>query len=162
VDNSVFRPAQPIYTATPVFVAGAVDPLPTRLAVLRGAEVVNVPPPDVLHPPPPRPRAPLPRPTCHAPGLGPASPRMAAAIAWTLARLEMSGQGQRHDRLRAAACTLGGLMDEAGFSSADAERVLFDAVKRAGGNAVVERNARATIAWGLNRGRRAPLRLEDR
>jgi hypothetical protein len=64
--------------------------------------------------------------------------------------------------LRAAACTLGGLMDELGFSEAEAERVLFDAVRRAGGAEVVEKNARGTIAWGLDRGRRAPLRLGDR
>jgi hypothetical protein len=84
-------------------------------------------------------------------------------IARVLARLEMAAPGQRHERLRAASVTLGGLANEAGFSDAEAERVLFDAVKRAGGDAVAERNARATIAWGLARGRRSPLCLvEDR
>ena len=106
-------------------------------------------------PPPPTP--PAPRPSGYAPGLGAAAPRIAETVARVLARLEMAGPGQKHDRLRAAARTLGGLMDEAGFSAADAERVLMDAVRRAGGNEVVERNARATIAWGLERGRSAPL-----
>jgi hypothetical protein len=114
----------------------------------------------LLLPPPPEPQAP--RLTGHTCSLGEASPSVAAAIAATLARLEMAGPGQKHERLRAAARTLGGLMDEAGFSAADAERVLFDAVKRAGGAEVVEKNARGTIAWGLERGRRTPLRLEDR
>lgn len=114
----------------------------------------------LLLPPPPAPQAP--RPTGSASTLGEASPRVAAAIAATLACLEMAGPGQKHNRLRAAARTLGGLMDEVGFTAADAERVLFDAVKRAGGAEVVERNARGTIAWGLERGRRALLRLEDR
>jgi hypothetical protein len=53
-------------------------------------------------------------------------------------------------------------MDELGFSEAEAERVLFDAVHRAGGAEVVERNARGTIAWGLKRGRREPLRTGGR
>jgi hypothetical protein len=83
-------------------------------------------------------------------------------IAGTLARLETAGPGQKHCRLRAAARTLGGLMEEGGFTEAEAERVLFDAVSRAGGADVVERNARATIAWGLDKGRRSPIRLGDR
>jgi hypothetical protein len=83
-------------------------------------------------------------------------------IAATLARLETAAQGQKHDRLRAAARTLGGLMDEGGFTEAEAERALFDAVMRAGGAEVMEKNARATIAWGLEAGRRAPIQLERR
>jgi hypothetical protein len=53
-------------------------------------------------------------------------------------------------------------MDSAGFSAADAEHVLFDAVRRAGGLEVVEKNARRTIAWGLEKGRLAPIKFEDR
>ncbi len=102
-------------------------------------------------PPPPRPSAP----SCHISQPGTPAARIITA---TLTRLELAGPGHKHERLRAAACTMGGLMDEAGFSSADAERVLFDAVKRAGGAGVVERNARATIAWGLEKGRQSPLR----
>jgi len=110
----------------------------------------------------PAPLAPLPPRQANARGIPGAGTRAAQAIARTLARLEMAPPGQRHERLRAAACTLGGLMDELGFSEAEAERVLFDAVRRAGGAEVVEKNARGTIAWGLDRGRRAPLRLGDR
>jgi hypothetical protein len=108
----------------------------------------------LLIPPPPRPAG--------ARSTPDAGTRAGQAIARTLARLEMAAPGQRHARLRAAACTLGGLMDELGFGEAEAERVLFDAVRRAGGAEVVEKNARGTIAWGLKRCRRAPLRMGGR
>ena len=88
--------------------------------------------------------------------------QVTAAIAATLARLEMAAPGQKHHRLRAAAVTLGGLMAGAGFTAAEAEVVLLNAVKRAGGDDVNERNARATIAWGLDRGRQMPLQLRNR
>jgi hypothetical protein len=46
-------PAQVIYTASPIFLPGAFNPLPTRLAISRGAsEVVIVPPPGMLRSPP--------------------------------------------------------------------------------------------------------------
>jgi len=113
----------------------------------------------LLIPPPPAPL--LPRPTAAYSTFG-AGTRAAQAIARTLARLEMAPPGQRHACLRAGACTLGGLMDELGFTEAEAERVLLDAVRRAGGTDVVEKNARGTIAWGLERGRRAPLGMGSR
>jgi hypothetical protein len=84
----------------------------------------------------------------------------ARIVAAALARLEMAGAGQKHERLRAAARTLGGVADAAGFSDHDAEEVLFAAVLRAGGAEVRERNARATIRWGLSKGRSVPLSLE--
>jgi hypothetical protein len=74
-----------------------------------------------------------------------------------LFRVRTAAPGQRHAKLRAAACTLGGLLDEGGFTEAEAERELFAAVYAAGGNDVYERNARATIAWGLRKGRQSPL-----
>jgi hypothetical protein len=74
-----------------------------------------------------------------------------------LFRVRTAPAGQRHLKLRAAACTLGGLLDAAGFTEAEAERELFAAVLAAGGNEVRERNARSTIAWGLREGRKKPL-----
>jgi hypothetical protein len=44
----VFGAAQVIYTAAPLVANGAVDPLPTRLAVLPGHATVSVPPPEVF------------------------------------------------------------------------------------------------------------------
>jgi hypothetical protein len=109
-----------------------------------------LPPPAV--PPPPRPVG-------GSAVLGSVHPQIITAMTTTLTRLEMAAAGQKHDRLRAAAVTIGGLMDEAGITVVDAERTLLQAVRRAGGAEVVESNARKTIAWGLDRGRRSPLRL---
>lgn len=96
------------------------------------------------------------------PPRGPVPPAEAQAmVARALARLEVATADQRRGRLAGAACTLGELMGALGFSAGDAERVLFDALRRAGGGGD-EAEARGTIAWGLDRGRRAPLRLEDR
>jgi hypothetical protein len=88
--------------------------------------------------------------------------RAAAILAASLTRLRTAPGGQRHFRLRAAACTLGGLAEVAGISDADAERELMAAVLAAGGDAVNERNAQATIRWGLSKGRAAPLTMEGR
>jgi hypothetical protein len=52
VDHRVFGPAQVIYTASPRFLPGAFDPLPTRLALIPGASEVIVPPSEALRPPP--------------------------------------------------------------------------------------------------------------
>lgn len=111
----------------------------------------------------PPPTLPSPQPTSTASmGRGNVHPRIASVLASTLARLEMAGSGQKHERLRAAAVTLGGLMSDGGFTASEAEQKLLDAVRRAGGAEINEKNARATITWGLDRGRNAPLRLEDR
>lgn len=50
-DQSVYGAVQPIFTARPVFLGGAVDPLPHRLAELPGRAVVDVPAPELLAPP---------------------------------------------------------------------------------------------------------------
>jgi hypothetical protein len=52
VDRSVFGAVQVIYTAAPIFLPGAFDPLSTRIAVIPGAEAVIVPTPDRFQPPP--------------------------------------------------------------------------------------------------------------
>lgn len=51
VDHATFRPAQPIFTARPIFDAGMPDPVPDRLLMLPGArDVVPVPAPALLRP----------------------------------------------------------------------------------------------------------------
>jgi hypothetical protein len=91
-----------------------------------------------------------------------ASPEIHAMrlIERALFRLRTASPGQRHVKLRAAACTLGGLLDAGDFTEAEAERELLAAVKAAGGLDVLERNALATIAWGLRKGRQSPLLLD--
>jgi hypothetical protein len=52
VDPKIFSAGQITYTAAPEFLAGAFDPLPTRLAVMPGEPTAVVPAPDRLKPPP--------------------------------------------------------------------------------------------------------------
>jgi hypothetical protein len=78
-------------------------------------------------------------------------------IARLLRRLEAAPEGQRHHTLRATARTVGGLMAAVGLSETAATRLLLDAVLAAGGAAVNQSNALATIRWALQRGRQAPL-----
>lgn len=80
-----------------------------------------------------------------------------AMIRRALDRLASAAEGHRHDALRGAACTLGGLMDAAGLPASEAEALLLDAVLRAGGNRVDRTNAVSTIRWGLKRGGMSPL-----
>lgn len=77
----------------------------------------------------------------------------------TIRRLESAPDGSRHATLRAAACTLGGVLAAAGMDRATAARLLLDAVLQAGGARVDQRNALSTIAWGLEKGAASPLPL---
>jgi hypothetical protein len=83
-------------------------------------------------------------------------------VAATIRRLETAPEGSRHATLRAAACTLGGVLDAAGMSSTTAARLLMDAVLQAGGARVDQQNALGTINWGLNKGAASPLTVGPR
>ena len=76
-------------------------------------------------------------------------------IARSLVKLSTATEGQRHYRLRAAACTIGGLLHVAGISETDAVDRLADCAKSAG--AVDMESARKTARWGLERGRMSPF-----
>jgi hypothetical protein len=93
-DPSVFRTVQPIYTAGPVFAAGAIDHLPQRITVMAGRPLVAVPSPAALAPPAPRPAAPLPKPTDAGSG-GYAF----AALTHAAVRVRDAGVGHRHDTI---------------------------------------------------------------
>ena len=147
LDTSVFGAVQPIYTAAPIIASGIIDPCPARLARLPGIEALPVP---VLSP------------VTHAPLTHPAPLRTDLAtglLARVLFQLRTASEGQRHYRLRAAAFTLGGMLDAGGISKREAEEALLDAVKAAGGASIDERNASKTIAWGLENGAAKPLPL---
>ena len=154
VDNCLFRPGQPTYTSAPVFQTGH-DHLPSRIAMIDGAAMVQAPEPEQLQP---AKVAPLP-PRARRPASNTEVERMIAAA---LFKVEMAGEGQRHQRLRAAARTIGGVLDQAGIGEAEAAEALYTAVRRAGGDAVDGRNAASTIAWGLAKGRAEPLDLGGR
>jgi hypothetical protein len=150
LDTSVFGAVQPIYTARPVLSAGIADPCPLRLARLPGLAALPVP---ELSPPATVPTAP-------ASALQ--TDGAADMLARVLFRLRTASEGQRHYRLRAAAFTLGGLLEAGGISKRQAEEALLDAVRAAGGAAIDDKNASKTIAWGLEHGAAKPLRIEDR
>lgn len=105
--------------------------------------------------PPPAATVVAPAPRLATGGAGGVEPMIRRA----LLRVETARPGERHHHLRDAALTLGGLIGQAGVSQAAATQTLLDAVRRAGGDAVNERNALGTIAWGLTTGAASPLHL---
>jgi hypothetical protein len=69
-------------------------------------------------------------------------------------RIRSAADGQRHNRLRAAARLLGGIQHRAGFSDTDAVDWLVNAVP--GQNKNPEADTR-TVRWGLENGRALPI-----
>lgn len=74
-----------------------------------------------------------------------------------LYRLETASEGTRHHQLRAAARTIGGLLDSAGISMRDAHQSLLAAVQRAGAEDMA--NADKTATYGLTEGMRQPWNM---
>jgi hypothetical protein len=91
VDRSVFGAAQIVYTAAPLFLPGARDPLPSRIAIIPGAGSVRVPPRSSLKP---RRKVPQPR---------EGSPR---SIAGLIRVIETAREGNRNGVLYWAACRI--------------------------------------------------------
>ena len=78
----------------------------------------------------------------------------------SVTRVKHAHAGQRHFRLRAAACTVGGLLDLAQISESDAFAQLVNAAIDAGGEDKV--NAEKTALWGLKKGSLAPIEPKER
>jgi hypothetical protein len=96
VDHSVFRPAQVIYTAAPIFEPGAIDPLLSRIAHVAGeSSAVLVPSPAMLAPAPSRPMP--------TPAYAGGNRYAFAALTNAAVRVASKSQGQRHDTLLAEA-----------------------------------------------------------
>jgi hypothetical protein len=72
-------------------------------------------------------------------------------------RVVASVDGERHATLRAAACTIGGLLDAAGLSQQQASDLLFNAIVASTGGRLNRSKALDTIDWGLTRGALSPL-----
>ena len=148
VDPATFRTVQPIYTAVPLFAAGAVDPLPERLALVPGArEAVPVPAPAMLRPV----ARMLPAMTIRgALGIskGGGTDRFAALVRV----VRTASEGERHGKLLWAARAAKELVDEGVIGEAAARNALVEAAMQAGGSD--ERNARKTAEWGLKHGPR--------
>jgi hypothetical protein len=73
-----------------------------------------------------------------------------------LYQVRTAPEGNRHDRLRGAARTIGGLIDQAGLSEASEHAALVAAGTSAG---VPQAEAEAVVTWGLANGRSLPLSI---
>jgi hypothetical protein len=146
VDRTLFTPAQPHYTATPVF-AGWDDPLPRRLGRLAGAPVVVPPPQEVLTPL----QRPATDPGCLGagaewPGGGSAVVRFTALVC----AVRRAVEGQRHPVLFWAACRAGEMVAAGELRAESAAAVLAQAAIEAGGRDA--RQAARTARDGIARG----------
>jgi hypothetical protein len=142
IDTSVFGAAQVIYSAKPVFLPGARDPLVTRLVVLPGelAEV-NVPPAVVLAPPPSRTEA-------HINGFVP-DDRALVGLVRAVAQARL---GDRNRVLYWAACRVAEYVQARLFDHATALAILCEAARYAG---LPTAEASRTALSGLRRGEAA-------
>jgi hypothetical protein len=118
-DPCTFRPAQPIYTAAPVFV-GRQDHLSFRIANIPGADAVAVPPPEDLKPPE-RVRTTEDREAT-------TDDDVEAFINEMIERVGSAPENTKHYTLRNTARLLGGVQSKAGFSDLEAVRWLVDAL----------------------------------
>ena len=140
VDRSVFRTAQPIYTAAPIFAAGAADPVPCRLLLLPG-ECQAVPVPSaatlmqVRRLPPPR----------RDDGDAGTDRRLAALVRFFGA----ASAGERSDRLYWAARRVGEMVGRGELGRAEAVRRLAAEAVHTG---LTEREALATAESGIRTG----------
>jgi hypothetical protein len=150
VDPCTFRPAQPIYTAAPVFV-GREDHLPFRIADIPGSPSVEVPSPESLRPPE---RA---LPTVS--GEATIDDDVEAFINETIARVRSAPDNTKHYALRNMARLLGGIQAKAGFSDSEAVRRLVDALPSTALDLAL---AKDTAEWGLEAGRGVPIPIPRR
>ncbi|WP_428487217.1 hypothetical protein [Rhodopila sp.] len=153
VDPCTFRPAQPIYTAAPVFV-GRPDHLPCRIVDTPGAACVMVPHPDTLKPPsrPPELGRRLDRETT-------SDSDVVSFVDDIISRVRAAPDTAKHYTLRNMARLLGGIQHQARFSDAEAVRWLVDALPS---TALDLDAAQKTAQWGLDAGRHAPIPVPRR
>jgi hypothetical protein len=148
VDPAPFRPAQLIYTATPLFAAGACDPLPLRLARRRGSPSVRVPPAHELQPPP-RPPAPVP-PAAGSAGSGEYA---ATILIRALVRIGRAAPGERNPTLFRSACQVAPLIKQGLLAEDTVIEALTGAARRVGiddePHRDAEREARKAVRWAL-------------
>jgi hypothetical protein len=140
-DPSIFRPAQVIYTAAPIF-EGCEDHLPRRLAALDGADVVAVPSPEALAPPARREAKPLP--ASDMPG---ASRYAWAALRNAAARVAGAPVNSRHPACVRESRSLARLVEARLLTSAQVIRAMGEALEHSG---KTKAEGEAIAAWGLS------------
>ncbi len=149
VDPSVFAPAQPIYTAHPLF-AGRPDHIPRRILLLDGEPVVEAPSATALAPPAPPSRPPV---VFHEPR---SERGVLGRLAGLIRAVGSAPDGQRHPTLFWAACRAGELVAEGAISPGAAAAALVQGAMDGGGRdrRRAEATARDGIARGMSEGRR--------
>jgi hypothetical protein len=152
-DPSVFRAAQPIYTAAPVFAPGTGDHLPQRMTVLPGTKVVAVPPLQVIEPAKRVPVRPLP-----ATGATGAARYAFAALTNAAVRIRQAGVGQRHPTILREARGLARFV-AAGLLT---ESTISDVLRSSGQDTgKPEEEIDAIIAWAMEHPSGATLPEHD-
>lgn len=147
VDRTLYSPAQPHYTAAPVF-DGRPDPMPHRLAELHGTAEVE-PPSAAALTPPGNLAAGMGRPLA-ASGYRPRHDS-ADRFVGLLRTVLQAPEGQRHPALFWAACRAGEMVAEGAIGAETAARALTQAAMEGGGQDAhrAERTARDGIARGM-------------
>ena len=141
VDHAVFRPAQLIYTAGPVFGDGGIDRLPTRLTMLPGT-IPHVPVPlYTASPQPTRRSAPLPK-----PGAPTASRYALSALISASAKVAGASVNTRHYTMVSEARGLARLVNAGLLTAGDVRRALGRAAECCGKTAA---EADAVVTWAL-------------
>ena len=127
-DMSVFNPAQPIYTAFPLFASGRPDHLRERLLYLDGLEWLRCPSPEELAPPP-RATVETIRPACVA-GSARAQLYVDAAIASVQDRIRSASL--RHPTILQEACSLARLVHSGLMTTTELHNAMWKAAAAAG------------------------------
>ncbi len=142
-DPSVWRPAQPIYTAAPVFGPGRSEHLPSRLLMLPGEDWLICPSPDDLADPPAQPQTP---PERVARGAH-ANRYVDRALSDAADAIISAGVGKRHDTLISESRNLARLVKAGLLAEGDLREVLTRAAAHAGKADAAE--IASCLAWGL-------------
>lgn len=141
LDRSVFRAAQVIYTAAPVFDGQRRDHLPERIVTLPGAACVRVP--AITFPRrEARPLKPLPKPTDDN-----AAKYAWAALRNAAARIAATSKGDRHPTVLREACGLSRFVHAKLLNAATIKQVFEDAAQNVG---KPEGEAGAVVDWAIN------------
>jgi hypothetical protein len=152
-DPSVFRAAQPIYTAAPVFASGANDHLPQRMIVLPGGKLVAVPPPETIEPTKRVPVRPLP-----AAGATGAARYAFAALTDAAVRIRQAGVGKRHPTILREARGLARFVAAGLLTESSIAEVLRSSGQDTG---KPEEEIDAIIAWAMEHPSAATLPEHD-
>lgn len=142
LDRSIFRPAQVIYTAAPIFADGRRDHLPHRIVTLPGAPGVVTPSPASLTPPPPRPPRPLP-----ATADDNAARYAFAALRNAAARVAAASKGDRHPTVLREAGALSRFVHAKLLTASAVKQALEDAAQQVG---KPQGEAADVVDWALD------------